>query len=217
MKIKTPFFILEIEYIFIIVFFIFLFSNKVKEILFYFFICYLFIVFHELSHMLVASILGKDIEKFKITLAGVCIEFKKEKYNLIKRKNSRFEAFKNILIYIAGPISNLILAELFYKNEMIFQINLFFALVNLLPLFPLDGYNILINIFVFFKINEIIREIFFKFSTYFIYFNLILLAIFQLIQTNNISIFIFLFYIILIQKQNNENSKKYMLQKYNSY
>lgn len=211
MKIKTPFFILEIEYIFFIVFFIFLFSNKVKEILFSFFICYLFIVFHELSHMLVASILGKDIEKFKVTLAGVCIEFKKEKYNLIIANNSRINALKNILIYIAGPISNLILAELFYKNDMIFQINIFFALVNLLPLFPLDGYNILVNIFEFFRINETIKEIFFKFSTYFVYFNLFLLAIFQLLQTKNISVFIFLFYIFLIQKQNSKKCKKYML------
>ncbi len=217
MKVKTPFFILEIEYIFLIVFFIFLFSYKVKEMLFSFFTCYLFIVFHELSHILVASILGKYIEKFKVTLAGVCVEFKKEKYNLNNKVNIKKIAINNIFIYLAGPISNIILAKLFYTNEMIFQVNLFFAIINLLPLFPLDGYNILENIFYVLKVNQVVIEIFFKILTYLIYFILILLGIFLVLQARNFSICIFVFYLFLIQKQNKKNVSKYMLQKYKSY
>ena len=100
---------------------------------------------------------------------------------------------------------------------MIFQVNLFFAIINLLPLFPLDGYNILENIFYVLKVNQVVIEIFFKILTYLIYFILILLGIFLVLQARNFSICIFVFYLFLIQKQNKKNVSKYMLQKYKSY
>lgn len=200
MKLKTPLFIIEIEWLFLIVFFIFLFSNKVKEILFSFFVCYLFIVFHEFSHMFIASMLGKEIEKFKITLAGVCIEFKKKKYELVKNKISREDAYKNILIYISGPISNLILASIFKNIEMIYQVNLFFAFVNLLPIFPLDGYNILVNLLYLLKVNITLQEIIIKYITYFFYFNFSILGLIQLFFYKNPSIIIFIVYLIILHK-----------------
>ena len=64
MKIKTPFFDIKIDIIFIIIMFIFLFSNNIRSFLSSYLICYLFIVFHESSHMFVATLFGKEIEIF---------------------------------------------------------------------------------------------------------------------------------------------------------
>lgn len=213
MKIKTPFFIIDIEWLFLIVLFIFIFSDKVKDILFSFYICYLFIIFHEFSHIFIATILGKNIEILKITLSGVCINLKKEKYNFYEKNNNKIENLKNILIYITGPISNLILANIFSNIEMIYQINIFLAIVNLLPIFPLDGFNILLSILRYFKINEIMIEIIFKILIYIIYFWLIILGILQIILSKNISLVIFIVYLFLIQNTNSNNKKKYRIHK----
>ena len=82
MKIKTPFFDIKIDIIFIIIMFIFLFSNNIRSFLSSYLICYLFIVFHESSHMFVATLFEKEIEIFNIGLFGVNIVFKKLHYNL---------------------------------------------------------------------------------------------------------------------------------------
>ncbi len=211
MKLKTPFFIIEVEWLFLIVFFIFLFSSKVKEILFSFFICYLFIVFHEFFHMFLASILGKDVEKFKITLAGVCIEFKKEKYKLSKNKYNKVNCIKNILIYVAGPLSNFILAYIFRNIEMIYQVNLFFAIINLMPLYPLDGYNIFVNFLCLLRLNITLQEIIIKCIQYFLYFNLFIIGLMQFFLYKNPSIVIFLLYIFILHKKNDTILSKFIM------
>lgn len=197
MKIKTPYFIIEFEIIFLIVFFSFIFSNEIKKILFSFYICYLFIIFHELSHMLVASIFGKEIKLFKFRLAGVNICFN-NMYLLNK--------YKEILIYLSGPISNIILALLFSYNKMIFEINLSFALINLMPIYPLDGYNILYNILRNTKIEKYKNKIINILSLIIIVL-LACMSIFQIYLYKNISILIFIIYILLLYLQNRNNKR----------
>ena len=91
MKIKTPLFDIKIDILFLIVMFIFLLYSKVRIFFSSFFICYLFIVFHEASHMLVASIFGKSIESFNISLFGVSITFKKEHYSISNKITDKFD------------------------------------------------------------------------------------------------------------------------------
>lgn len=205
MKIKTPFFVIEIEWLFFIVFLVSLMSKKVLKILSSFYVCYLFIVFHELSHIFVAAIFGKDIEKFKFTLSGVCIEFKRNYEDSMKIKKSII--LKNIIIYLAGPVSNLILAFLFKKNEMIFQINIFFALINVIPIYPLDGYNILNNIFDFFRLNRKLKEIILNFSSYFFMSFICIIGIFQFFISKNPAVIIFSLYLFLLKKQSEKKLK----------
>lgn len=193
MKIKTPFFIIEFEIMFVIVFFSFILSNEIKKILFSFYMCYLFIIFHELSHMFVATILGKEIKLFKFSLAGVNICFS----NL-----NKFSIYKEILIYLAGPVSNIVLATLFQYNKMIFEVNLSLAIINLIPIFPLDGYNILYNILRNLN-NNIILEIISGICILI----LSLFSIIQIIYTKNISILIFLIYILVIYLNNKKGKK----------
>lgn len=193
MKIKTPFFIIEFEIMFLIVFFSFILSNEIKKILFSFYMCYLFIIFHELSHMFVATILGKEIKLFKFSLAGVNICFS----NL-----NKLSIYKEILIYLAGPVSNIVLATLFQYNKMIFEVNLSLAIINLIPIFPLDGYNILYNILRNLN-NNIILEIISGICILI----LSLFSIIQIIYTQNISILIFLIYILVIYLNNKKGKK----------
>lgn len=201
MKIKTPYFTLEIEILFIITLLISIFSLNFRNYLSNYYICYLFILFHELSHMFVASIFGKEINKFKLSLSGVNISFKEEYLN-----SMNIFKIKNILIYAAGPLSNILLSILFINNKMIFSINIFLAILNLLPIYPLDGYNILeciLNIFFNVEKCNIIIDIISKF----LFLLLFILAIFQLIILKNPSILIFLIYIIILNESNKEERK----------
>ena len=199
MKIHTPFFILEIEYLFLIVFFMNIFSEHFRKYISGYFICYLFIFFHELAHMLVATLFCKEIDTFKVSISGVNISLKKD----YTAKKSNF--FVNIIIFLAGPLSNIFLALLFKNNIMIYQINIFLAIINLLPIYPLDGYNILINILRgIFNANVSNSNIFMKYINNIFFLLLLVISIYQIIIFKNISILIFLIYIFLI----NQNRKK---------
>lgn len=140
MVFKTKFCYIEIEIIFIFIILTSIMSNTFFKFLYYFFACYLFILFHELMHIFVGNILNKKLIKIKFSISGVCASFEKEKY-----QNSKKEYYRNLFIYIAGPLSNLLLAYIFKDNNMIREINVFLAILNLIPIFPLDGYNILLN------------------------------------------------------------------------
>lgn len=199
MKIKTAYFDIEIETLLFIVSLVSIFSVTFRETMKYYYLCYLFIIFHELSHVFIGSLLGKRVEKFSLCVSGVNAKFEDERYNLIKNTNYLYEIF----MYTAGPISNLILALIFSTIPLIFEINIFLCLVNLIPIFPLDGYNIIrcilsikksaINIDIIEKIVIII------FATF---------VVFQVIFLKNIALLIFSLYLIIIY-QKSRNIKKY--------
>lgn len=198
MKVKTPYFILEFEILFILIILVTLLSSSFRNYFSSYYICYLFIIFHELSHMFVAASLGKEISNFKFSLSGVNISFKEDYLN----KNS-ISKIKDILIYLAGPLSNMLLALIFRRNVMIFNVNIFLAILNFLPIYPLDGYNILenvINLFYYSKKSNIIMEIIGNIM----FAILLILGIIQFITFNNPSIIIFLLYLYIID----ESSKK---------
>ncbi|MEG2310632.1 MAG: hypothetical protein RSB76_01435, partial [Clostridia bacterium] len=157
MKINTPYFIIEIEWLLIIVIFITILSPKVETTLQPFFVCYLFILFHELSHVFVASIFGKNMDKFKISLSGVCVSFEKRRYEY-KNKYKKNDIY-DLFIYLAGPISNILLALIFRNNILIFQLNMSLAILNLIPIFPLDGYNIFKSLLQIFNVENFKIEI----------------------------------------------------------
>ena len=88
---------------------------------------------------------------------------------------------------------------------MIYQINIFLAIINLLPIYPLDGYNILINILRgIFNANVSNSNIFMKYINNIFFLLLLVISIYQIIIFKNISILIFLIYFFLI----NQNRKK---------
>ncbi len=95
---------------------------------------------HELGHL---ALMRYYSGKFPtICFAGIGIAI---------HKNFSFSYREEILIAFAGPSANLVggaltlLAYIFFKNEIFFNLfmtNLIYAFLNLLPLPPLDGYHI---------------------------------------------------------------------------
>ena len=189
-------FFIEIENLFIIVLISFFFSDKIKLFLTSYFVCYLFIIFHELSHIIFASIFGKKIRKLKLSIAGVCVVF---------NNNDGLKIIKKIIIYLAGPLGNIILALLFRNIDFVFEINIFLAILNLMPVYPLDGYNILKCILTFFNKINCLKSIEFIFLSLFLVVSTITFFMYF-----NPSLIIFFMYIILI-KCFTKNHTKYQI------
>ena len=164
-----------------------------------FYMCYLFILFHELSHVFVGSIFGKKINELKLSISGVSVSFCKEKFST-KVEKGKFCALKNILIYFAGPFSNLVLATIFHKINMIFEINIFLGIINLMPIYPLDGYHILDNILIVIKNISIKRAILSIIENCTFGFMLVA-SVYEIVMYKNISILIFAFYVYLQKNQ----------------
>lgn len=207
MKLKFSKVNIEFEIVFIIVFLVFIFSNTIRKILFSFYMCYLFIIFHELAHLTITLLFGKEIENFKFSLSGVCIELKKKRFDLKGNKRLKKENIEEIILYLAGPISNIILAYIFNNNKMICEINIAFAIINLLPIFPLDGYNILDNLLELFSMRLKKREVILEILSNILIFILFFVGIVQLLLLFNPSIIMFSFYVFLIQFNNKKRQK----------
>lgn len=207
MKLKFSKVNIEFEIVFLIVFLVFIFSNTIRKILFSFYMCYLFIIFHELAHLTIALLFGKEIENFKFSLSGVCIELKKKRFDLKGNKRLKKENIEEIILYLAGPISNIILAYIFNNNKMICEINIAFAIINLLPIFPLDGYNILDNLLELFSMRLKKREVILEILSNILIFILFFVGIVQLLFLFNPSIIMFSFYVFLIQFNNKKRQK----------
>ncbi len=195
---KTKICHIEIEMVLIFVILTSIISNTLFKFLYYFFACYLFILFHELMHILVGIVINKRLIKIKFSISGVCAVFEKEKY-----VDNKLIYFKDVLIYISGPIANIILAYLFINNTMIRNINIFLAILNLFPIYPLDGYNILYNILKFIfnpkKVTAIMNRV-----TNILLVLILIISLYQIKQYHNFSMIIFCLYIFVLKiyKQN---------------
>lgn len=96
----------------------------------------LFILAHELGHLITGIVLGLKISKIHITILGFSIEFN----NYGKERK-----FNKILIDCSGPAVNLVILiiSIIINLPEFFYINLVLFLINLLPIVPLDGGRIL--------------------------------------------------------------------------
>ena len=120
----------------------------------------LFAIIHECFHLLTGIILGYKVKSIRIMALGISIAFKEreEEYNT-KIKKSNFNNLKKIIILIMGPVSNILIAFLFLFLDMaeVVYINLLIAIFNLLPIYPLDGGQIL---------NRVLRIVYGNFEAY---------------------------------------------------
>ena len=128
----------------------------------------IFVIIHEMFHLLTGIILGYKIKTLKLEVIGMSMEFyekeqkirtnlnckniqskskshKTKKLNFVKFKESNKDNIKKIIILFMGPISNLIIAFVFAILEMpvLVYINIIIVIFNLLPISPLDGGQIL--------------------------------------------------------------------------
>lgn len=100
---------------------------------------FIFILLHELGHAITGITLGLKIKKININVLGLSIEF--ENYGKERINNK-------IIIDIAGPVINIIsfIIAVIFKKEEIAYINILLAIINLLPIYPLDGGRIVKNV-----------------------------------------------------------------------
>ena len=145
---------------------------------------------------------------------GLSIAFneKEEEYNA-KIKRSNFNNVKKIIILLMGPISNIVIAFFFMLLNMAIPvyINILIAIFNLLPIYPLDGGQILNRLsriiygnFEAYKISNSVNNIIMSILT--------ALASIGLLYTKNIAIIfiiIFLWYLIIKENKKYKEISKY--------
>lgn len=124
----------------------------------------LFAFMHELGHLCAGLALGFKPKTIKMTPFGFQIAFKTciDDYNK-KIKQGNELCIKRIIIYLAGPMINLLLIlvclwdnmELMIPKDSIIYSNILLAIFNLLPIYPLDGGRILKEIVHIFREKKI--------------------------------------------------------------
>ena len=171
-------------------------------------------IIHELGHLLVGILLGMKPEKLEIIPVGIRVTFKiyiKDINSKIKQTNKL--EIKKIFVAIAGPVVNLILIYIaaISKTNIISKINFIYAnlllvIINLVPIYPLDGGRILKGIISIFKGKKKAEQTINKIS---IIIGIIIsaLGIWILINNKNIAILFFLLYIWIIIIQENKKLK----------
>lgn len=121
----------------------------------------IFIAVHEFVHILTSLILGYKIKKLKANIFGISVIL--EKYMARDTWRSRLE---KIIIALSGPTVNIFIAILLifiefglptYTREIAIYSNLLLAIINFIPIYPLDGGRILKQILLNYynKINVI--------------------------------------------------------------
>lgn len=163
--------------------------GKIRTYFANYFVCFLFVSFHEFAHIFIAAIFGVECIAVNIRLCGM---------NAVFKPKNRLSV-KWLYILIVGPISNVILAVIFNKVDLVRNVNFSLALVNMLPLFPLDGYEILKTLLAFFmpkgKIENVLKILKKVILTF-----MVLLGVYLVICIKNPSVLIFVIFVVTLQR-----------------
>lgn len=159
------------------------------------------IILHEISHVLAIIICGYKIESFKLVPIGSSIKLK---------ENIKEDNFKNIFIYLAGPLSNFVVCFFTYKfniiyREEIFYTNLVLGIFNMFPINQLDGGKIIFEVLKNFDLKKA-KFLSYNISKYFLVVITFLYACF-LIKIKNIYILVLLMYLWYLQYLENKKIK----------
>lgn len=102
-----------------------------------FFICYISMTIHEVAHLIAALSIGLLPEKLKFQPYGV---------NLTLKNKIIYSFSDEVILYLSGPFSNIILALLCMlifgrgkTSDYFYICNILLFFMNILPVKPLDG------------------------------------------------------------------------------
>lgn len=113
----------------------------------------IFILVHELGHLLTGILLGLKLSRINITILGFSIEF--DNYGKERKLNK-------ILIDSSGPAVNFIIFifSVIINLPECSYINLILLIINLLPIVPLDGGRILKTVLLYkFSYKQTMKKI----------------------------------------------------------
>lgn len=124
---------------FTIVYLLFAFYFRMSEYL----VFLLFSLLHETGHYLLACYFDFEIDHIEVLPFGAFLSLKDFGRHLVKEE---------LLMLCAGPLVNMVFIVLFYfmGQSQLLKINVFIALFNLLPIYPLDGAKICQLMFSYF-------------------------------------------------------------------
>lgn len=190
-----------------IFFAIFYFTNQLSLYLWTMLFCFI----HEMGHLLMGLFLGLKPEKIEMMPFGFFLEFKTN-----TEKSSKQILKSNILVAIAGPITNLLIIFIilflhisFIGRDIVVYANLLIFAFNLIPIYPLDGGRILKGILDIFYDN-IKSDIFINKISNFYIVMLTMLGSIAIYYFKNIAILIIIGYLwLLVIKEN----KKFLIKR----
>ena len=126
-------------------------------------ICYIIMLIHELAHLLAALLIGLIPSKIIIYPFGI---------NLKLKNTLVYSLADEIILYAAGPLSNILMALIsipfinsFQYTKVFYIQNIALFILNLLPINPLDGGVILKKILMYFYGNKTSTKILNTIST----------------------------------------------------
>ena len=166
----------------------------------------LFALLHELGHLICGMFLGFQVKTLKVMPLGFSVEFYTniDDYN-IKIRKSNLLILKRILIDFAGPMVNIvfiIISIALRLPQNITYSNLMILLVNLIPIYPLDGGRIIKNLLKLIVGNKKSYTYTNKISNIFVIFVSFISSI-AIYYYKNISIFFaIIFILVLILNEN---------------
>lgn len=165
----------------------------------------IFVSIHELAHLLWGVIIGGKPKTICINPLGVSLEF----YSYGKNK-----VFNRVMLYLIGPLANIIFAIIFMRFDLISKYrikivytNLALALFNLIPIIPLDGGKIFLEIIKIFFDKDIANRFIMIFSKTFLTILSLVYSI-AILKLKNIFILILLIYLWILYLR---EEKKYDL------
>ena len=113
----------------------------------------IFAIIHEFGHLLTGIIMGLKPQKIELMPLGLSVSFKTTNKDYNKKiKKASVLSLKKMIIALAGPITNFIIAILFLffnfglesiLREQIIYINILIVIFNLIPIYPMDGGRII--------------------------------------------------------------------------
>lgn len=174
--------------------FAYILTNKIET----FSILFIFMFIHEIGHLFVGMCVGLRPKKIHLTIAGFSIEFIEKEYDNFVIK-SKVRLRNKILVGMGGPIINLffILIGYLLKVPNIVYANIIIFLINMLPILPLDGGQIIKNILMYKYTLKTVNKVMIEISKY----NLIILTLIfsiAIVYLNNPIIALFIFYLWIL-------------------